>query len=381
MRVLSIGTDITALDPSSTLSRRLIEYGSLVEELHIVIYTDKSVSDGRVSISSNVFVYPTVSGARRGFFRDAHRIGSAILKNEKSGHSWLISAQDPFETALAGYRLKRRFGHPLQIQVHTDFLSPHFRNESVKNWYRTFLGKRMIRRADCVRVVSNRVKQSIVREKIVRPNIPITILPIFVDKKYAVAAVPERGSSVFKNSLVGGSAMVLMVSRLTREKNIPLALRAIRSLGDRFRAKLVIVGDGPEKEKLEKLARPLGNKVVFVSWQSNLEPYYSFADVFLNTSNYEGYGRTIVEASLAGLPIVTTDVGCAGEIVLEGESAVILPVGDEKRLAEAIADCLENPDRLATLRAGAIRVSSRIGDKEDYLKTYKACWQECFGVL
>lgn len=108
-----------------------------------------------------------------------------------------------------------------------------------------------------------------------------------------------------------------MASRLTREKNIELALRAFAlARKSVLEAGLVVVGDGDEKKRLLNVVRSLGisKAVIFEPWTDDLASYYKTADVFLNTSLYEGYGRTLVEARTAGIPVISTDVGVAYEV-------------------------------------------------------------------
>lgn len=110
-----------------------------------------------------------------------------------------------------------------------------------------------------------------------------------------------------------------MASRLTREKNIGLAIEAIREIiKSKPRTGLVIVGSGQESEKLKAKSAKLNleKNVIFEPWidQETLYSYYKTADLFLVTSLYEGYGMTLVEALAAGCPIVSTDIGVAREM-------------------------------------------------------------------
>ncbi|TSC66859.1 MAG: glycosyltransferase [Parcubacteria group bacterium Gr01-1014_72] len=130
-----------------------------------------------------------------------------------------------------------------------------------------------------------------------------------------------------------------MVARLAPEKNIPLALKVIQKVAAKYpRTGLVIIGDGPLLSSLRLTAKSLQLEayVVFAGAQSDVSSLYKTADAFLVTSLYEGYGLALVEASAAGLPIVTTDVGVAREVVRDGESGFVCPVGDSACLSEKI---------------------------------------------
>ncbi|MBI2406264.1 MAG: glycosyltransferase [Candidatus Harrisonbacteria bacterium] len=148
----------------------------------------------------------------------------------------------------------------------------------------------MVRAADGVRAVSERVRRTLVGEGDVAEE-KITVLPIFVDVQQLRAA-PVAAD--LKKKYPQFSFIVLMASRLTREKNIGLAIAAMREVLKKYpHAGLVIVGEGPEKSKLELYAKryTLNAHVVFEPWTNALAAYYKSADMLLIASNYEGYGR------------------------------------------------------------------------------------------
>ncbi len=108
-----------------------------------------------------------------------------------------------------------------------------------------------------------------------------------------------------------------MASRLTTEKNISLALSSVALLAKRQPdISLTILGDGPLKENLIHMAKKLGieKQVHFPGWIYPTSSYFEMADIFLQSSWYEGYGLTFIEAAAHHLPIVSTDVGIAKEV-------------------------------------------------------------------
>ncbi|MBU2109665.1 hypothetical protein KKB71_01775, partial [Patescibacteria group bacterium] len=142
MKILSIGTDKNLFYENSEVRQRMIEYGNLVEELHIIMFatqkseirSTKSETNSKIKISNNTFVYPTNSGSRWFYVWDAIKIGEEIIGNWKLEiENSLVTAQDPFECGLAGYRIAKKLKLPLQLQIHTDFLSPYFVQHSMLN--------------------------------------------------------------------------------------------------------------------------------------------------------------------------------------------------------------------------------------------------------
>ncbi|WP_181189994.1 glycosyltransferase [Bombilactobacillus bombi] len=115
------------------------------------------------------------------------------------------------------------------------------------------------------------------------------------------------------------------VARLTPVKNQELLLKTLAQVDFNFR--LQIVGDGNLKIKLQKLVRDLQleSQVDFVGFQDDTAPYYQQADLFVLTSNSEGFPLVLLEAANQGIPAVTTDVGSCGQIVQDDTGWVIPP--------------------------------------------------------
>ncbi len=367
MKVLMLSTDQRIFDERSEVRQRMIEYGSLFEELHIVVYTGV-VSKKETRLSHTVFAYPTQTRFREFYFFDAYRLSSFLIRNR---HLSVITAQDPFETGLVGYLLKKKFHVPLQLQIHTDFLSPYFRSESLLNRVRVWLARYLVRRADGIRVVSERIRQSFLK-KLGLPESLIVVLPIFVEPKNFFEG---RAKFNLREQYPGHDFIILMVSRLTSEKNIPLALQALSASREEFsKTLLVIVGDGPERQSLQTLASKLGlgANVQFLPWTDIGNEYYRTADVFLITSNYEGYGRTAIEAIRSGVPVVMTDVGLAGEIVVNEETGLVVPVGNAAKLMDALRVLHHDPGLRKQLATAAKERLKKLLSKEQYLERYKA---------
>jgi glycosyltransferase involved in cell wall biosynthesis len=127
--------------------------------------------------------------------------------------------------------------------------------------------------------------------------------------------IPQGKKHTTKHS--GKQTKLLFVGRLSAQKNIPLLLRACAMLP--FEWNLDIVGEGEEKENLIELASQLGiSKNLLWSGQLSgaaLHNKYAGADIFVTTPKDESFGRTYVEAMISGLPIVTTDIPAARELV------------------------------------------------------------------
>ncbi len=373
MKVLMFSTDAKIFEEGTDARARMLEYGGLFEELHLVILSGRTFDVRRSKFEKigNTFFYATNSRWKISRLFDAYKIAKTIIIHYSlfTNHP-VISTQDPFETGIVGYMLKRKFRIPLQVQVHTDFFSPYFAAESWKNKLRVIVGRRIVRAADSIRAVSERIKRTLVGEGDVAPE-KISVLPIFVDAAALRAALPAFD---LRKKYPQFGEIILMASRLTKEKNIGLAIAAMQKVIKKYpHAGLVIVGEGPEKPKLELYAKryTLNANIVFEPWTNDLASYYKGADVFLMTSNYEGYGRTAVGAAVCGLPVVMTDVGLAGDFIADGFNGVVCPVGDARAVTEALLRLLDKPSLRQEFGMHHGEVLSQLPSHAQYLAKYK----------
>jgi len=378
MKVLIISTDRKIFKEGSGVRQRMIEYGGLVKELHIIVFSKKSSGILRQQISENTWIYSTNSINRWLYIFNAIKIGKKIVSDNSD---WLVTTQDPFETGIVGWCIakskKRKI--KLQLQIHTDFLSLYFVKGSVLNKVRVRIAKFLLPKANCVRVVSNRIKKSILSANIKLKSDPF-VLPIFID----IEAVKNvRVDFDLHVKYPQFDKIILMVSRLEKEKNIPLALSVFKQVLEKYpKTGLVIVGDGSRKMSLKEHARnySLKDNVVFEDGKSNVHYFYKTADMFLHTSNYEGYGMVFVEASVLGCPIVTTDVGIVSEFFEDGKSAFICKVGDKNCLVEKIIELTENKtlkDSFVEKAKNEVHKHIKEKTKKRYLADYKKIWEKC----
>jgi glycosyltransferase involved in cell wall biosynthesis len=117
------------------------------------------------------------------------------------------------------------------------------------------------------------------------------------------------------------------LGRLTDQKGYDLLVRALADLPN---ATLVLVGDGPERTRLERLAAELGvaERLVITGWKSDARAYLTTFDIFALPSRWEGMPLSILEAMQAGLPVLATDVGSVAEAVADGETGYVIAPDD-----------------------------------------------------
>lgn len=310
-----ISTDRLIFDRRSAVRKRQIEYAKEWEQLHILIFgLNVKAQMTKEQISENCWIYSTDSIFKLLYPFDAIRIGSKIIKENIITE---ITCQDSSLTAMAGVSLKKSFGLPLEIQIHGDIGSPYF-SRNIINKIRLKLARKYLPKADKIRVVSNRIRNyvdKLLEDKGLDKKPEIEIKPISVDREMVrnapIVVDLHRKYKQFDQ-------IVLMASRLEKEKNISLAIKSWSLVTTHFpKAGLIIVGTGGEEQILKRLVvnGVLEKSVVFEKWanKETLYSYYKTADLFLSTSYFEGYGMALVEAKTAGCPVVSTDVGIAKE--------------------------------------------------------------------
>jgi len=375
MKILMISADRNLFDKNSEVRQRIIEYGTFVDELRVIVFT-KWRYKGLMyesKISDNVIVYPTNSFSRWFYIFDAIKIGRRIIGKAKN---WLITAQDPFECGLVGYAISKKFRTPLQLQIHTDFLNQYFKNESYLNRVRLKISQFILPKADCIRVVSERIKNSLESSGLAL-KAKIKLLPVFVDVK-KIQKAPVKTD--LRQKYPQFSHIILMASRLSKEKNIWLAIEAMKGVIQKYpKAGLIIAGEGPEEQNLKfQISNLKMNESIKVEkWTDNLPSYYKTANVFLLTSNYEGYCRTVLEAASVDCPVVMTDVGIAGKVLKNEYNCLIVPVGDKEKLKIAILRIFGDDALRAKLIFSSENIANLLQPKEKYLEEYKKSWSDC----
>lgn len=296
-----LSTDKNILEEKSPVHTRMKEYAAAFGVLYILLISKRETihTSDIVREFGNLQIH-TISFWKALFWQPSFEVD-------------VVTAQDPFEIGLIGFRISRRLHIPLQLQIHTDLFSFYFTKESLLNKLRVMIARRLIPKARNIRVVSRRIKESL-RSAFPRLAVPIFVLPVYID---AQQYTEHRTSAGLRAHYPQFEKILLMVSRMVREKNIGLAIEALPLVLEQFpKTALVIVGDGPERRMLEEKARQqkVGDHVIFEQWTAGVAGYYADADLFLHTSFYEGYGMVFIEAAMFGLPIVSTDVGIAKEV-------------------------------------------------------------------
>lgn len=200
------------------------------------------------------------------------------------------------------------------------------------------LAKRIARRADGLVAVSAETAEGFAGARIIAPA-------------YDARPVPTRDRRTVRAELgiATDDVVVITVARLDASKRIDLFIAAVEAAG----ARGLVVGDGPERERLDALA--VGSRTTLLGYREDVEDLLAAADLFALPSSSESYGIAVGEAIAAGLPVVATSTGAIGELV--GAGGIVVPPGDDDAFAGAVASLVaDEQHRARRARAAAATV-------------------------
>lgn len=151
-------------------------------------------------------------------------------------------------------------------------------------------------------------------------------------------------------------ARVLSVGRIVHQKGLDLAIRALSELQD-LEWSWRVAGDGPQLSALENAVRErnIDGRVQFVGWQSTdqLRKEYADSNLFLFPSRHEGMPNAVLEAMASGLPVIATRIAGNEELVVDGQTGILVPVEDASALREALRDLLADDHERARMGSAA----------------------------
>jgi glycosyltransferase involved in cell wall biosynthesis len=160
---------------------------------------------------------------------------------------------------------------------------------------------------------------------------------------YGLDDLPEAWGVNPPDDVPADACILLAVSRLTSQKGLDVALRALPLLSPE--TVLVVLGEGPERDVLEELAHHLGveRRVFLLGRVPDVAAWLQRATVFVHPARWEGFGLAVLEAMLARLPVVASNVSSLPELVADGETGILVRPDDPSALALGIARALEQP--------------------------------------
>lgn len=221
------------------------------------------------------------------------------------------------------------------------------------------------------------------REELGLPARKVRVVPNFVDAGALQPSTPEVLDALRRQcGVVPGRPTVGIVANLYAVKDHASLLRAAALLRPTFPAlQLVLVGDGPERAPLQRLADELGLRehVVFAGRLPSAPSPHQLFDVSVLCSTSEGFSNSILEAMAAARPVVATRVGAAADAVVEGETGRLVPPREPQRLAAALGALLADPARARAMGAAGRERAQRLFSPAAALPVLEQLYRELAG--
>jgi glycosyltransferase involved in cell wall biosynthesis len=280
----------------------------------------------------------------------------AYLRSEKPGT--ILSSQTHLNVSAVLARILSGWKGRLVLSEH---IALDYAARNPANWKDRFLpllARIFYRRADEIILVSKGAAQHFMEvTHLPKDLIRVIYNPIVIDELIVQSKTrPEHAWFSASNTPV-----ILAVGRLTKQKDFGTLLRAFSLLRERIPlTKLIILGEGKERSRLEQLSKELGiqNSVQLLGFVMNPFSYMANASVLVLSSRWEGFPNVLTEALACGTPVVSTDCPSGpAEILENGRYGSLTPVGDAHALAEAILSTINHPPSSAMLRKRAMDFS------------------------
>jgi len=247
-------------------------------------------------------------------------------------HNWSVFVEGMTAAVIAGIRVRVHTVHG-NFGVYPKGISYRFKEiirHAVESLLTGVTGK--------IIAVSDEVRRSVCETLYVNPRkIVIVNNGVDVCEKESCGLPPNAGDGELEKEHI-----IVSVGRLAEVKNVPILMHAVSLVDVPFPFRLLLVGDGPERGELQRIAYELGisEKVDFLGNRLDVRAILKGSELFVLASMYEGISMSILEAMAMELPVVATRVGGNPEVVSDGESGYLVSPGDPVGMARRISEML-----------------------------------------
>lgn len=231
-----------------------------------------------------------------------------------------------------------------------------------------------INHSDVVTSVSEDLKQRTLEVFDIHKE--IEVVPNFIDgKKYSTSYIDCQRSLMANDD----ERIVTHISNFRKVKRIPDVVRIFDRIQQQIPAKLVMVGEGPEKETAERLCRELGisEKVIFLGNSNEIDRILCFSDLFLLPSESESFGLAALEAMINKVPVISSNTGGIPEVNEQGITGFLSNVGDVDEMAENALKILGDDETLQKFKENAVASAQRF-DIQKVVPLYERLYEKAY---
>ena len=238
----------------------------------------------------------------------------------------------PLAVLLKKYS-KSKFKLFLREAVHP-FAAAKNQRSYLNSKFVIFLKKKLYPSADKIIAISEGVKKSLIEQLKMPPSKIEVIYNPAGDKRIIELSKEKVEKNYFSNNF-----NIINIGRLTKQKDHITLLKAMKLVLKKIQCNLLIIGDGSERKNIYKFIKDndLENNVNLLGYKSNPWKYLSRSDLFVLSSNWEGFGNVIVESMILGVPVISSDCNSGpSEILVDGKYGDLLEIRDYNKLSELI---------------------------------------------
>lgn len=225
-----------------------------------------------------------------------------------------------------------------------------------------------INKSDIVTSVSQSLKDDTYKHFNIKKDIHVIPNFIELDKHRNESLISCQRSVMAEKE----ERIVTHISNFRKVKRIPDVIKIFYKIQEQIPAKLMMVGDGPEKEKAERMCEELGiqDKVIFFGNSNEIDQILSYSDLFLLPSETESFGLAALEAMAWSVPVISTNSGGLPEVNFPGQSGYLSDVGNVDEMSENALKILSNNSTLETFKTNALAVAKQF-DIQNILPLYE----------
>ena len=230
-----------------------------------------------------------------------------------------------------------------------------------------------INKSDVVTSVSQNLKDE--TYKLFNIKREIHVIPNFIElDKIKIDSTIACHRSVMANE---NEKIITHISNFRKVKRIPDVIEIFYKIQQQIPSKLMMVGDGPEKEIAENLCQKLGisDRVIFFGNSNEIDKILSYTDLFLLPSETESFGLAALEAMAWGVPVISSNSGGLPEVNFEGVSGFLSDVGNTDEMAQNAIKILSNETKLAEFKENALAVAKQF-DIKNIVPIYEKLYEE-----
>jgi N-acetyl-alpha-D-glucosaminyl L-malate synthase BshA len=230
-----------------------------------------------------------------------------------------------------------------------------------------------INKSDVVTSVSQNLKDE--TYKLFNIKREIHVIPNFIElDKIKIHSNIACHRSVMANE---NQRIITHISNFRKVKRIPDVIEIFYKIQQQIPSKLMMVGDGPEKEIAENLCQKLGisDKVIFFGNSNEIDKILSYTDLFLLPSETESFGLAALEAMAWGVPVISSNSGGLPEVNFEGVSGYLSDVGNTDEMAQNAIKILNSDTKLAEFKENALAVAKQF-DIKNIVPMYEKLYEQ-----